>query len=133
MSNKWRDLQERITLSQPLARPSATDDRKPRSKRFLTVEDTADIMTRYEAGETTQQLGARYGISKTRVASVLRQQSVTIRRQGLTTEQVTEAAALYAAGRSLAWIGDHFDVSHTTVAAGLRRHGVQLRSRPGWG
>jgi hypothetical protein len=49
---------------------------------------------RYEAGETTQQIGARYGISKTRVATVLREQGITIRRQGLNNEQVSEAAML---------------------------------------
>lgn len=89
-------------------------------------------MARYEAGETTQRVGARYGISKTRVATVLREQGVTIRRQGLTDKQAKEAAALYIAGKSLAWLGAHFDVSHTTVASALRRDGVRLRSRPGW-
>ena len=89
-------------------------------------------MRRYNAGETTEQIGAHYGISKTRVALVLREQGVAIRRQGLTGERLTEAAELYAAGRSLAWLGARYGVSHTTVAAALRRLGVQLRPRPGW-
>jgi transcriptional regulator of aromatic amino acid metabolism len=108
------------------------DNPKSRSKRFLITKDIADIRRRYEAGETTQQIGTRYGISKTRVATMLREQGVTIRRQGLTDEQVSEAAILYAAGKSLAWLGTRFDVSHTTVAVALRRRGVQLRMRPGW-
>jgi transcriptional regulator of aromatic amino acid metabolism len=77
-------------------------------------------------------LGNRYGISKTRVASVLREQGVTIRRQGMSDEQVKEAATLYAAGKSLAWLGDRYGVSHATVATALRRQGLQLRPRPGW-
>jgi transcriptional regulator of aromatic amino acid metabolism len=85
-----------------------------------------------EAGETTQQVGTRYGISKTRVANVLREQGVAIRCQGLNDEQVSEAAVLYAAGRSLAWLGARYQVSHTTVATALRRQGFQLRRRPGW-
>jgi DNA-binding transcriptional regulator LsrR (DeoR family) len=108
------------------------DKPKTRSKRFLIPQDTADIMARYEAGETTQQIGTHYGISKTRVATVLREQGVTIRRQGLNDVQVNEAATLYAAGRSLAWIGARYGVSHTTVATALRRTGNELRSRPGW-
>jgi hypothetical protein len=99
--------------------PSAQDASKPRSKRFLTTENVADIVARYEAGETTQQLGTRYGISKTRVGNVLREQGVAIRRQGLSDVQVDEAATLYTAGKSLAWLGAHFDVSHTTVATAL--------------
>jgi DNA-binding CsgD family transcriptional regulator len=85
------------------------------------------------AGQTTQQVGTRYGISKTRVATILREQGVTIRRQGLTDEQKREAAELYVGGKSLAWIGTRFGVSHTTIAAVLRQQGVQLRPRPGWG
>lgn len=107
--------------------------RKIRSKRFLRAEDTADIVARYEAGETTQQVGTRYGISKTRVATVLREQGITVRRQGLTDEQATEAADMYSAGRSLASIGARFGVCHTAVAAKLRQQGVQLRPRPGFG
>jgi hypothetical protein len=73
-----------------------------------------------------------YGISKTRVANVLREQGVAIRRQGMNNERGSEAAMLYHAGRSLAWLGARYGVSHTTIAAALRRQGIQLRPRPGW-
>jgi transcriptional regulator of aromatic amino acid metabolism len=109
------------------------DKPKTRSRRFLTPQDIADIVTQYEAGKTTQQVGNRYGISKTRVATVLREQDVTIRRQGLSNEQPREAITLYEAGKSLGWIGARFGVSHTTIAAKLRQHGVRLRPRPGFG
>jgi hypothetical protein len=105
---------------------------KPRSKRFLTVDDIAHIVHRYEAGETTQQVGTHYGISKTRVATILREQGITIRRQGLNDEQVREAATLYATGKSLAWLGTRFGVAHTTIATVFRHEGVELRPRPGW-
>lgn len=97
----------------------------------MKPEDANDIVTRYETGETTQQIGAYYGISKTRVATILRKQGVTIRRQGLTDEQGREAATLYAAGQSLAQIGARFGVSHTTVRAKLLQQSIELRPRPG--
>jgi hypothetical protein len=124
----------RKRIDESPARPplSRRDSPKPRSKRFLTTEDVADIVRRYEACETTQQVGERYGISKTRVANVLREQGVAIRRQGLNAIQVNEAATLYTAGKSLAWLGAHYGVSHTTVATALRRQSLQLRRRPGW-
>jgi len=87
---------------------------------------------RYKAGETTQQVGNIYGISKTRVATILCEQGITIRRQSLNDEQIREASALYATGKSLAWLGARFGVSHTTIAAALKQQGVQLRPRPGW-
>jgi hypothetical protein len=133
LCTKWADLRERINASSPRPPLLYQDNPKSRTKRFLSAEDIADITQRYEAGHTTQQIGTRYGISKTRAAAVLREQGVTIRRHGLTDEQVTEAATLYIAGNSLANIAIHFDVSHTTVAATLRRQGVQLRPRPGCG
>jgi hypothetical protein len=130
LSKKWADLHKRISES---PRRPAAGDTTLRSKRFLKPADIDDIVHRYDARETTEQIGARYGISKTRVARVLQEQGVTIRRQGLTQERLTEAAELYAAGRSLAWLGARYEVSHTTVAAALRRQGMQLRRRPGWG
>jgi hypothetical protein len=101
-------------------------------KRFLNAQDLTDIAARYESGETTQQVGTRYCISKSRVTNILREQGVTIRRQGLNDERIREAATLYAAGRSLAWLGARYGVSHTTVAVALRRQGMQLRPRPRW-
>lgn len=95
--------------------------------------DVDDIVQKYNSGDTTHQIGAHFGISKSRVASVLREQGITIRRQGLTIEQASEAGMLYAVGTSLTWLGARYDVSHTTVAAALRRQGMQLRPRPGWG
>jgi uncharacterized protein (DUF433 family) len=129
---KYADLRKRISESPSRSLLLRHNGPPPRSKRFLNAEDIADIVRRYEAGETTQHIGNRYGISKTRVATVLREQGITIRRQGLTEDQVTEAARHYAAGKSLAWLAAQYDVSHTTVAAALREQGVQLRQRPGW-
>jgi hypothetical protein len=131
LSRKWSDLRKRIEESVPRPPQLYQDRPKIRLKRFLKPEDTAGIVARYQAGETTQQIGTHYGISKTRVSTVLREQGVTIRRQGLTDEQAREAVELYTAGKSLAWIGTRFGVSHTTIAAKLRQQCIQLRPRPG--
>jgi hypothetical protein len=131
LCKKWTDLRKRINESPARPPLSRQDGPKPRSKRFLTAQDITDIVRRYEAGETTQQIGNRYGIFKTRVATVLREQGIVIRRQGLDDAQVSEAATLYTAGKSLAWLGARYGVSHTTVAAALRRNRIGLRTRPG--
>jgi len=123
LCKRWADLRKRINES-PL-RP-ASSGTPPRSKRFLVPTDIDDIVHRYDTGETIEQIGGRYGISKTRVAFVLREQGVTIRRQGLTDERLTEVAELYAAGRSLAWLGARYGISHTTVATALRRFGAKV-------
>jgi len=136
LCKKWAELRKRISES---TRRPASSGTLPRSKRFLVPTDIDDIVRRYDVIDVRgdqkalrTQIGAHYGISKTRVALVLREQDVTIRRQGLTEDRLSEAAELYAAGRSLAWLGARYGVSHTTVAAALRRQGMQLRPRPGW-
>lgn len=132
MSRKWHDLQERITSS-PHRSPQTDSDTPPsRSRRFLTAEDTAEIVQTYVAGQSTQRIGSHYGMSKTRVAAILREQGVALRRQGLTDEQVSEAAQLYEAGKSLATLGAHFGVSHATIANVLKKRGTRMRPRPGW-
>jgi hypothetical protein len=132
LCKKYAELRKRINESPLPCTLVAPNSPKPRSKRFLTAEDIDDIVQKYESGCTTEQIGTCYGISKTRVATVLRKQGITIRRQGLTYEQVSEAATLYTTGRSLAWLGVRYDVSHTTVANALRRQGIPLRPRTGW-
>ncbi|MDT5292517.1 MAG: hypothetical protein QOF88_7406 [Mycobacterium sp.] len=132
LRERLAELRRRMTES-PSRSPLLRHDGPPhRSKRFLTTEDIEDIVQKYESGCTTHQIGTCYGVSKTRVATVLRKQGITIRRQGLTYEQVSEAARLYITGRSLAWLGVRYDVSHTAVANALRRQGIPLRPRPGW-
>jgi hypothetical protein len=133
LCKKFADLRIRINDSPARSPLSHHGGPSPRSKRLLTTTDIDEIGRRYEAGETTQRIGARYGISKTRAATVVRKQGIIIRRQGLTDEQVSEAAGLYIAGKSLAWLGAHLGVSHSTIATALRRQGIQLRPRPGWG
>ncbi|MGB5151959.1 MAG: hypothetical protein WBN99_18975 [Mycobacterium sp.] len=95
LCQKWADLRKRISESPARPPLSAQDGPRPRSKRFLSAKDVIDIVHRYQLGDTTQGIGNRYGISKTRVADVLCEQGVAIRRQGLNDEQVEEAATLY--------------------------------------
>jgi hypothetical protein len=116
LCKRWSELRKRINEAPQRPASSGTP---PRSKRFLLPTDIDDIVHRYHAGETTQQIGAHFRISKSRVATVLREEGITIGRQGLTSEQSAEAEMLYSDGKSLAWLGARYDVSHTTVAAAL--------------
>src|SRR6201998_4981769 len=83
LCKKWSELRKRINEAPQRPASSGTP---PRSKRFLLPTDIDDIVHRYHAGETTQQIGAHFRISKSRVATVLREEGITIGRQGLTSE-----------------------------------------------
>jgi hypothetical protein len=75
---KWSDLRERVKAF-PLNHLQWIKEtrRSVRNDSPLKPQDIVDIMTQYEASDTTQQIGTRYGISKTRVATILREQGVT--------------------------------------------------------
>jgi hypothetical protein len=96
LGEKSDDLRKRVQESPPRSHPSSPP---PRSKRFLRPDDLADIAASYQAGATTEQIGNRRGISKIRVATVLGEQGISIRRQGLAEEQAAEAATLYVCQR----------------------------------
>jgi transposase-like protein len=91
----------------------------------------AEIVARYEAGESSTAIAASYGLSKGSVIRLLREAGITIRRQGLTDHQIAEAAQLYDSGLSLAKIGARFDVDHGTVWRQLRKCGVKMRDTHG--
>ncbi|MGV9834316.1 helix-turn-helix domain-containing protein [Nocardia niigatensis] len=64
----------RSRLSQP--RPSGGP------KKHLTSEETAEIVTKYEAGVSMAQLKAEHHMAKRTVAKVLREAGVAIRPRG---------------------------------------------------
>ena len=72
-------MRKRINESPARSPLPPQNDPKPRLKRFLNAQGVTDIAARYEAGETTQQIGNRYGISHTTVAAALRRQGMHLR------------------------------------------------------
>ena len=75
LREKFADLRKRVTES-PSRPPLLRHDRSPsRSKRFLTADDVANVVQKYESADTTQQIGTCCGISKTRVDTVLGEQN----------------------------------------------------------
>lgn len=120
------------------ADPEATEPRTRRAKqvqRRLTSDGVAELVQRYQAGETADLLAAAFQIHRTTVTGHLKRNGIQRRgggRRVLAADDVQVAAELYEAGQSLARIGRQFDVHHTTVATELRQAGVKIRPRPGW-
>jgi DNA invertase Pin-like site-specific DNA recombinase len=127
LCKKFADLRKCIQDTVPRPPLLYQERTKTRSKRFLNDADIDEIGRRYEAGETTQQVGTRYGISKTRVATILRAHGIKLRRQGLSDKQVSKAVKLYASGNSLAVIGKQLGLSPTTIGKALTNAGVKMR------
>ena len=100
-------------------------------RRRLEPAQIKRIVAEYESGATTPSLCATYGLSKTGILRLLRDEGAALRRRPLTHEQVTLAKTLYERGRPIASIATRLGTSYNNVRQRLIKEGVQLRPRGG--
>jgi len=100
-------------------------------RRRLEPALVKQIATEYESGATTPSLCGTYGLSKTGILRLLRDEGVAMRRQPLTRDQVEVARKLYEHGHPIATIASRLDTSYNNVRQRLIKEGVQLRPRGG--
>ena len=115
-----------------LATSAIPRDQVSRSlRRRLEPALVKQIATEYEAGATTPSLCDTYGLSKTGMLRLLRDEGVALRRRPLTSDQVALAKKMYESGRPIAAIATRLDTSYNNVRQRLIKDGVQLRPRGG--
>lgn len=102
-----------------------------RSWKRLSGDQRADVVARYDAGETSTVLASEYGVAKSTILGILRANSVVVRRQPLTAEQVGEAVQLYETGLSLSEAADRLRVNQETMRVAMLAAGVSLRAPTG--
>jgi hypothetical protein len=107
--------------------PPPTDRPKPGRARQLDTNQTQALIQGYTAGATTYELGARFGIDRRTVSTILHRHGVDMRQRGLSPSQVDDAIHLYDSGWSLARIGNHLSVDSTTVLNRLRERDIPTR------
>ncbi len=100
-------------------------------RRRLEPALVKQIATEYEAGSTTPNLCETYGLSKTGILRLLRDEGVALRRRPLANDQVEVARMLYEHGHPIAAIATRLDTSYNNVRQRLIKEGVQLRPRGG--
>jgi len=111
------------------ARVPVTMQRKPyMTVRRISAEEVQDLVVKYEAGATVNELAKYFGIHRTTVSAELHRQGVAIRGVGLTGQQIGESVLLYDQGWSVAKIGRYFDVDGMTVWRSLRQIGIRMLS-----
>lgn len=103
---------------------------QPRVKRGwnrLSADQRLDVARRYESGDTTTQLAKDYGVAKSTIIGILRENRVVVRRQPMTPEQVSEAVRLYESGLSLSQVAKRLDVNQESMRVAIIAAGVTLR------
>lgn len=104
---------------------------QPGRARQLDTDQIQKLITGYQAGATVYELGARFGIDRRTVSTILHRHDIPMRRRGLSPDQVDDAIHLYNLGWSLARVGEHLNVHHTTVLTTLREHDIPIRDTHG--
>lgn len=96
---------------------------------WTRLSDTAraDVIARYEAGETSTALAIEYGVAKSTILNLLRANNVVVRRQPLTPHQVSDAARLYESGLSLSEVAMKLNINQETMRMAVVKAGVVLR------
>lgn len=80
---------------------SAQQTRPRNLRRRLSRRVVAEIVSRYEAGDNTPALAQDYGIAKSALLQLLRNEGVTLRKQCITLREAKQAARLYESGLSI--------------------------------
>lgn len=99
----------------------------PNRARRLSAEQTAELVARYESGETVYELGSRFGIHRTTVGVILKREQVTTRWRVLTESDIAEAIARYQAGASEATVAAHFNLAPSSIHHLLKQRGIARR------
>lgn len=118
--------------SHPLDRrePTPPSARGPKGYRFVTDNETAEIVRLYATGVTATKVSEKTGRPLRTVTDVLRRHGVEIRRQFSRVDvDCSEIERLYRSGQSIRKIAEELGVSKSTVSKNLASAGVALRSK----
>lgn len=100
-----------------------------RQYRIVTKGEATEIVTAYQAGESTGSIARRLGRSRNGVSLVLKRHRVEMRTFSPSETVVKQMVKMYELGQSLATIGKRYSISPTTVSLHLRKQGVKIRTR----
>ncbi|SDH65814.1 hypothetical protein SAMN04488693_1025 [Arthrobacter subterraneus] len=102
-----------------------------RQQARISEEELLMAEARYATGETLRKIVRDFGVSRQRLASLLRARGVRLRRTTPSSSEVDEMTRRYAEGESLERVGIGLGYSAGTVRSYLLAEGVALRDSHG--
>lgn len=102
-----------------------------RQQTRVSGEVLLSAEAQYAAGETLRTIATEVGVSRQRLASLLRERGVRLRRTAPSDAEVQEMVRRYADGESLERVGARVGFSAGTVRNHLIAAGVLLRDPQG--
>lgn len=107
------------------------DRRKTRQVAQPNDRQLAAVEARYAEGARLRDLALEFGVSRVRLADLLRQRGVRIRNASPTPDEVAEMVRRYESGESLEQIGERLGFNGGTVRNRLVACGVAMRDSHG--
>lgn len=100
-------------------------------QRIFTPEETQKIVTAYQSGKASYELGAEFNCSKTTIVKLLKQQGVPLRKSGRTRAKVDDKKVIrmYKEMHTIKEISKNLNVDTQVISRCLKENGVKLRSR----
>jgi len=102
-------------------------------REFSQVE-LQEIVSLYQSGKTTRELGEMFKVSKNTIGRLLKKQGVEITRSKAQARlNAKEVISMYEDGYTSAQIAKQLGVGTQTILRCLKNHGVKIKSRWDYG
>lgn len=99
-------------------------------RREFSDDELREIVSLYQSGKTTRELGEMFGVCKTTIVNLLRKQGVAVTRSKVQAKlNAEEVISLYENGYTSGKIAKQFGVNPQTILNCLRNHGVKIKGR----
>ncbi|WP_156156741.1 helix-turn-helix domain-containing protein [Microbacterium azadirachtae] len=94
----------------------------------LGPRKVADIVRRYQEGESARSLAEKYKVAPSAVTRLLRENNVVVKKRTVTEAEARRIAKEYEAGATMRDIEKNHGLSHGAVSRTLHRVGVEMRA-----
>jgi hypothetical protein len=123
-----RDAIKKV-LSRPLANePIPKEPGVRQLQRRLSADEQAQVVERYQSGETVYELGRAFTIGRTTISAILERHGIPRRYRLLGPDELMMAIELYEQqGLSLVDAGIRIGVNASTVLNAFKTAGVKTR------
>jgi DNA-binding MarR family transcriptional regulator len=115
----------------PAGSPQPATPQPKQVQHRLRQEEEAELIARYQDGDTVYVLAERFKLHRQTVSGVLERHGIPRRYNKLTGKDLDLAVQLYTEGTSLDVVGERLGVEASTVSRALRKAEVTIRARVG--
>lgn len=96
-------------------------------RRRLDADAIQELVQRYNVDEYTTDLSREYGISKSGLLRLLRDEGVKLRKQPITPEDESRTVLLYESGLTITQAEERIGYLYGTIRQVLHENGVEVR------